>query len=60
LREGKNRQVRRMLARLGFKVRKLERVRLGTLELKGVGIGRTRRLTPKELKELRMLVNEKF
>jgi 23S rRNA pseudouridine2605 synthase len=58
LRESKNRQVRRMFAKLGIPVRKLTRIRMGPLELKGIGVGRARRLTPAELKELKELVNE--
>jgi len=59
LKEGKNRQVRRMFAKLGMPVRKLTRIRMGTLELRGVGIGRVRPLTRKEVAELKALVNEK-
>lgn len=49
LREGRNRQVRRILARLGHKVRRLTRVRLGPLTLRGLGPGRFRALTRAEL-----------
>jgi pseudouridine synthase len=59
LREGKNRQIYRMLAKLGFSVSKLIRVRLGSLELKGVGVGRTRRLTAVEVSRLKALVSGK-
>ncbi len=60
LREGKNRQVRRMLAKLGLPVRKLTRIRMGPLTLKGIGIGRIRRLTPAEITSLKELVNQKL
>ncbi len=59
LREGKNRQVRRMLAKLGLPVRKLTRIRMGSLELRGIGVGRVRPLTRSELVELKQLVKEK-
>ncbi len=59
LREGKNRQVRRMLAKLGLPVKKLTHIRMGSLELRGVGVGRVRPLTRIEVKELRELVNQK-
>jgi len=56
LREGRNRQVRRMLARLGFPVRKLKRVQIGPLTLRGLPVGAWRRLTRAELRALREAV----
>lgn len=53
LREGRNRQIRRMLARLGHKVRDLTRVRIGPLVLKGLSPGESRMLTPKEVRVLK-------
>jgi len=52
LREGRNRQVRRMLAKLGHKVRWLTRTRIGRLTLHGLGPGKFRRLTPDEVRAL--------
>lgn len=52
LREGRNRQVRRMLARLNHKVRKLTRTRIGPLSLHGLGPGRFRELTSEEVRSL--------
>lgn len=52
LREGRNRQVRRMLARLGHPVRRLARVRIGPLTDRGLGIGRYRPLTDDEVRVL--------
>lgn len=52
LREGRNRQIRRMMADLGYSVRKLRRVRLGPLKLSGLKAGQWRELTTKELKAL--------
>jgi 23S rRNA pseudouridine2605 synthase len=52
LREGRNRQVRRMLARIGHKVRDLTRVKLGPLTLHGLAPGQIRPLTARELREL--------
>tara|TARA_R110000737_G_scaffold2923_1_gene8229 strand:+ start:65738 stop:66796 length:1059 start_codon:yes stop_codon:yes gene_type:complete len=53
LREGRNRQVRRMLAAVGFPVRKLERIGMGPVELKGVARGAWRELTRDEIKALK-------
>ena len=58
LREGRNRQVRRMLAKLGHKVRDLTRVRMGPLTLHGLEPGDFRSLTPREVKELKQLSTE--
>ena len=52
LTEGRNRQIRRMLATLGHKVRDLTRVSLGSLDLKGVGLGQFRFLTDYEVRQL--------
>ncbi len=53
LHEGRNRQVRRMLARLGHKVRRLHRRTIGPLNDRGLKIGRYRNLSGKELAALR-------
>jgi pseudouridine synthase len=55
LREGRNRQVRRMLAKLGHKVRDLTRIKLGPLTLEGLRPGECRTLTPRELRALRQM-----
>ena len=54
--EGRNRQVRRMLARLNFPVKALKRVQIGPLLLKGLPVGASRRLSALELKQLREAV----
>lgn len=53
LKEGRNRQVRRMLADVGCPVRKLVRIAMGPLLLKGVKAGEWRDLTSREVKLLR-------
>jgi pseudouridine synthase len=53
LQEGRNRQVRRMLARVGCPVKKLVRTRMGPLKLKGLAVGEWRELTRTELGALR-------
>lgn len=56
LREGRNRQVRRMFARLGFPVRELKRVQIGPISLRGLPYGAARRLSEEELDALRSAV----
>lgn len=51
--EGQNRQIRRMLARLGYKVRKLRRVQMGPLKLRELQPGQWRELSYRELRDLR-------
>lgn len=53
LREGRNRQIRRMMAQLGHPVKKLRRVQMGPLKLKGLRPGQWRDLTPQEVIELK-------
>jgi 23S rRNA pseudouridine2605 synthase len=59
IREGRNRQVRRMLAKLGHKVRDLTRVRMGPLTLENLPPGAVRSLTPREVRALRELGQRK-
>ncbi|MHC4130917.1 MAG: pseudouridine synthase [Planctomycetota bacterium] len=49
IRQGLNRQVRRMLARVGFKVKSLKRTKIGKIELRGIGVGKCRPLKKSEL-----------
>lgn len=52
IKEGRNRQIRRMLAKIGHKVRELTRVQMGPLSIKGLPLGHVRKLTPAEVKAL--------
>jgi pseudouridine synthase len=52
IREGRNRQVHRMFAALGYEVRKLERVAYGTVTCRGLPRGAWRHLTPPEVRAL--------
>jgi 23S rRNA pseudouridine2605 synthase len=52
LREGRNRQVRRMLAAVGHRVVALERTALGGLTLQGLPEGASRRLGAEEMRRL--------
>jgi len=53
LREGRNRQVRRMCAAIGHPVRRLTRVRMGSIRLEDLPAGRWRDLTPREVSTLK-------
>lgn len=53
LSEGKNREIRRMLARQKHKVMRLKRVALGPIRVKGLRPGKSRRLSRDEVQELR-------
>ena len=53
IREGRNREIRRVLAAKGIKVRRLIRTAIGPLTVKGLKPGKYRRLKPGELRALR-------
>ncbi len=53
LREGKNREIRRLLAKIGHKVMRLQRVELGPLRLGTLKLGACRLLTRDEVQRLR-------
>jgi 23S rRNA pseudouridine2605 synthase len=59
LSEGKNREVRRMLARLGHKVLHLRRVALGPVQLGNLKSGKGRRLTPGEVADLKRVAERR-
>lgn len=52
LREGRNREIRRIFAKVGFSVLALKRIRIGPLNLHGLGRGRYRFLTREETQRL--------
>ncbi len=53
LREGKNREIRRLLARVGHKVLRLTRTAVGPVRLGSLATGEARRLTHEEVRALR-------
>jgi len=57
IKEGRNREIRRLFARIGHKVMKLERTAFGPLQLRSVAVGRARPLTREEIKLLRDYVD---
>ena len=57
LREGQNREIRRMLARVGLKVRELERVAIGPLKAGELKPGQFKLLGKKDVERLRDTIN---
>ena len=53
IRQGVNRQIRRMLAKVGLSVRALKRTRIGKLNARGLGVGKFRTLTKAEVEYLK-------
>lgn len=53
LKEGKKRQIRRTLAKIGLPIKSLTRVRLANLNLASLPAGKWRDLTPKEINSLK-------
>ncbi|WP_231602606.1 pseudouridine synthase [Neorhodopirellula pilleata] len=58
LREGKNREIRRILAKFGHKVQTLRRIAIGPLKLGEVPAGAYRKLTHVEIDKLRNIANQ--
>jgi 23S rRNA pseudouridine2605 synthase len=56
--EGRNREVRRLLARVGHKVQRLTRIAVGPLRLGELPRGAVRRLTPEEVRKLRKFLRD--
>ena len=59
LKEGKNREIRRMLGMLGYRAERLKRVRIGNLKLTGLKTGEWRELTEKEVLKLKGIIRGK-
>jgi 23S rRNA pseudouridine2605 synthase len=57
--EGKNHQIKKMFASLGYEVLKLKREKIAFLNLQGLNSGDYRLLNPKEVKQLYNLTNKK-
>jgi len=53
IRQGLNRQIRRMLAKVGLSVKSLKRTRIGKLNTRGTGVGKFRTLTKAEVAYLK-------
>ncbi|HUV40470.1 MAG TPA: pseudouridine synthase [Sedimentisphaerales bacterium] len=59
IRQGLNRQVRRMLAKVGLKVRLLKRTQIGKLTIRGLGEGKYRHLAQPEVAYLNGIKKQK-
>ena len=53
IRQGLNRQIHRMLAKVGLSVKSLKRTRIGKLNTRGIGVGKFRTLTKAEVAYLK-------
>ncbi|MDD3819493.1 MAG: pseudouridine synthase [Actinomycetota bacterium] len=60
LKEGKKREIRRMLEALGYGVIRLKRIRLGNLKLSDLEVGKWRKLTKAEVSKLKELTDGKI
>jgi len=58
IQQGLNRQVRRMLAKVGLPVQSLKRTRIGSLTVEGIGVGKFRPLSRAEVASLRRAATE--
>ena len=59
IRQGLNRQVRRMLAKVGLPVKSLTRTRIGKLNARGLGIGKIRELNSSEIAYLKKATSKR-
>ena len=59
IRQGMNRQIRRMLAKVYLPVKSLKRVAIGKINLKGIGPGNYRKLKPNEIEYLQKITSKK-
>jgi pseudouridine synthase len=57
IREGLNREVRRMFAKMGLPVKTLARTRIGKINARGLGVGKFRALTKDEVAYLRKVTD---
>ena len=58
LKQGRNREIRRLMARVGHKVMKLRRVQFGPIKLGRLKVGEHRPLIPQEVKKLQSLLEK--
>lgn len=58
LKEGKNREIRRMLGSLGYNINRLIRIRTGNIEIGDLKVGKWRKISSNEISELKRLLYE--
>ncbi|MCK5565191.1 MAG: rRNA pseudouridine synthase [Planctomycetes bacterium] len=58
IRQGLNRQVRRIMARVGFKVKSLKRTMIGNINIKGMRIGQYKKLTISQVNYLKKITSK--
>jgi 23S rRNA pseudouridine2604 synthase len=60
LKQGLNRQIRRMCAEFGYKVKDLKRIRIMHIQLGNLAVGKWRYLTPAEIEQLDRLLEKAY
>ena len=60
LKQGLNRQIRRMCAEFGYKVKDLKRIRIMHIQLGNLATGKWRYLTPAEIEQLERLLEKAY
>jgi 23S rRNA pseudouridine2604 synthase len=60
LKQGLNRQIRRMCAEFGYKVKDLKRIRIMHIQLGNLATGKWRYLTPAEIEQLDRLLEKAY
>ncbi|MBN1456983.1 MAG: rRNA pseudouridine synthase [Sedimentisphaerales bacterium] len=58
IRQGLNRQVRRIFVRVGYKVKALKRTHIGNINIKGMGIGQYKKLTKSQVEYLKKITEK--
>ena len=58
LKQGLNRQIRRMCEALGYRVTSLKRIRIMNITLSGLPIGKWRHFTPTELESIQSMLKQ--
>ena len=58
IKEGRNRQIKRMMEVFGYEVKRLHRRSLGPITVRDLNVGEYRLMKPYEVKQLRRLANE--